>query len=101
MKIFCFFLAIVFVLCGCALTEPEFSEIPDVPSIVPGSGYQTEPTKIFLPLQNLRETDIELPDSAAVFGTRVEIPVVFPENFEESDSNVFPATLWPELVAEI
>ena len=101
MKIFCFFLAIVFVLCGCALTEPEFSEIPDVPSIVPGSGYQTEPEKIFLPLQNLRETDLELPDSADVFGTRVEIPVVFPENFEESDSNVFPAVLWPELVKEI
>ncbi len=101
MKIICFILAIIFALCGCALTEPEFFEIPDKPSIVPGSGYQSEPAKIFLPLENLRESDFELPDSADVFGTRVEIPAVLPENFEESDSNVFPAALWPELVAEI
>lgn len=101
MKILCFFLAIIFALCSCAQNEPEFSEIPEKPSLIPGSGYQSMPAKIFLPLQNLREEDFELPDSADVFGTRVEIPVVFPENFEESDSNVFPAVLWPELVAEI
>ena len=101
MKKFCFILSIILSLCGCVPTEPEFFEIPDKPSIVPGSGYQSEPAKIFLPLENLRESDFELPDSADVFGTRVEIPAVLPENFEESGSNVFPATLWPELVEEI
>ena len=101
MRKICFILALILILCGCSSAEPEGFSVPDAPSIIPGSGFQSEPAKIFLPLENLRESDFELPDSADVFGTRVEIPAVLPENFEESDANVFPATLWPELVAEI
>ena len=101
MKKICFILALILILCGCSSAEPEGFGVPDVPSIIPGSGFQSEPAKIFLPLENLRESDFELPDSADIFGTRTEIPALLPENFSESDSNVFSATLWPELVAEI
>ena len=101
MKIFSFVFVLIFILCGCSSAEPEGFSVPDVPSIIPGSGFQSEPAKIFLPLENLREKDSQFPDSADVFGTRVEIPAVLPENFKESDSNVFPTALWPELVAEI
>ena len=101
MKKICFILALILILCGCSSAEPEGFSALDVPSIIPGSGFQSEPAKIFLPLENLREKDSQFPDFADIFGTRTEIPAVLPENFSESDSNVFPATLWPELVAEI
>ena len=101
MKKICFILALILILCGCSSAEAEGFRVPDAPSIIPGSGYQSMPPKIFLPLENLRESDFGLPDSADVFGTRTEIPVVLPENAEKTDSNLVPATLWPELVSEI
>ncbi len=107
MKIFCFVLAMIFILCGCSFTEqerPVFSEIPDVPlipHIEPGTGYQSVPEKIFLPLINFREKGLELPDSAVISGTRVEIPLVLPENSAENNSSIVPVILWPELIDEI
>ncbi len=101
MKKLCLILAIIFTFCGCFAEEPEIHEVLEIPPMIPGSGYQSEPIKIFLPLQNFRETDFELPDSAEVFGTRTEIPLVLPENTGEENSHLIPVTLWPELTLEI
>lgn len=100
MKKLCFVLAFILILCGCAPEIPGFEDIPDVPSITLGENPEA-PAKIFLPLENLSESDFELPDSADVSGAKVEIPVVVPENAEETDSNLIPADFWPELVEEI
>lgn len=109
MKKLCLILAIVFAFCGCFAEEPEILNSnpeegyinPKIPSLIPGSGYQSMPPKIFLPLINFTENELKVPDNAEIFGTRVEIPVVLPENAGESDSNVVPAVLWEELVTEI
>ena len=100
MKIFFLVLALVLMFCGCVSEEPEVFRNPDIQPIVPGYGYQVEPPTIFLPLKNLLENELEIPDNAEIFGTRTEIPVVLPENME-SDSNLVPASFWPELVSEI
>ncbi|MBQ6877313.1 MAG: hypothetical protein IJO22_02805 [Oscillospiraceae bacterium] len=100
MKIFCLVLAMIFCFCGCFSEKPEMYEETEIPPITPGSGYQSMPQKIFLPLINfLTENELEIPDNAEIFGTRVEIPVVLPENTE--NSGLVTVGLWPELVEEI
>ena len=91
MKKLCLILAIVFAFCGCFAEEPEILNSnpeegytnPKIPSLIPGSGYQSMPPKIFLPLINFTENELKVPDNAEIFGTRVEIPVVLPENSGE------------------
>ena len=102
MKKLCLILAMILALCGCFAEEAEIlNSKPEIPPLIPGSGYQSMPQKIFLPIINFRENELNLPDSAEVFGTRTEIPLVLPENAGEGDSRLVPVTLWPELVAEI
>lgn len=109
MKKLCLILAIIFAFCGCFAEEPEILNSkpegsytnPKIPSFVPESENQEKSFKIFLPLINFTETELNVPDNAEVFGTRVEIPVVLPENYEESSSNNVPAIFWEELITEI
>lgn len=101
MKKLCLILAIVFAFCGCFAEEPEIIEAPNIPPAEPETEFPGEQPKIFLPLENFLESELEIPDNAEVFGTRTEIPVVLPENYEESSSNNVPAVLWEELVTEI
>ena len=101
MKKLCLILAIVFSFCGCFAEEPEIIEAPNIPPAEPETEFPGEQPKIFLPLENFLESELEIPDNAEVFGTRTEIPVVLPENSEESNSNNVPAVLWEELVTEI
>lgn len=101
MKKLCLILAIVFAFCGCFAEEPEIIEAPNIPPAEPETEFPGEQPKIFLPLENFLESELEIPDNAEVFGTRTEIPVVLPENSEESSSNNVPAVLWEELVTEI
>lgn len=101
MKKLCLILAIVFAFCGCFAEEPEIIEVPNIPPAEPETEFPGEQPKIFLPLENFLESELEIPDNSEVFGTRTEIPVVLPENTGESDSNNVPAVLWEELVTEI
>ena len=101
MKKLCLILAIVLAFCGCFAEEPEIIEAPNIPPAEPETEFPGEQPKIFLPLENFLESELEIPDNAEVFGTRTEIPVVLPENSEESSSNNVPAVLWEELVTEI
>lgn len=101
MKKLCLILAIVFAFCGCFAEEPEIIEAPNIPPAEPETEFPGEQPKIFLPLENFLESELEIPDNAEVFGTRTEIPVVLPENSEESSSNNVPAIFWEELIAEI
>lgn len=101
MKKLCLILAIVFAFSGCFAEEPEIIEAPNIPPAEPETEFPGEQPKIFLPLENFLESELEIPDNAEVFGTRTEIPVVLPENSEESSSNNVPAVLWEELVTEI
>lgn len=101
MKKLCLILAIIFAFCGCFAEEPEIIEAPNIPPAEPETEFPGEQPKIFLPLENFLESELEIPDNAEVFGTRTEIPVVLPENYEESSSNNVPAVLWEELVTEI
>ena len=101
MKKLCLILAIVFAFCGCFAEEPEIIEAPNIPPAEPETEFPGEQPKIFLPLENFLESELEIPDNAEVFGTRTEIPIVLPENSEESSSNNVPAVLWKELITEI
>jgi len=102
MKKICIILAMILSFCGCFGEAPETPVIPENPEIFPEESESEEPRKIFLPLKNMYlEEVLELPDSADVFGTRVNIPAMLPERNEESDSNVFPVLFWEELVEEI
>ena len=101
MKKLCLILAIIFAFCGCFAEEPEIIEAPNIPPAEPETEFPGEQPKIFLPLENFLESELEIPDNAEVFGTRTEIPVVLPENSEESSSNNVPAVLWKELITEI
>lgn len=101
MKKLCLILAIVFAFCGCFAEEPEIIEAPNIPPAEPETEFPGEQPKIFLPLENFLESELEIPDNAEVFGTRTELPVVLPENYEESSSNNVPAIFWEELIAEI
>ncbi|MBE6899653.1 MAG: hypothetical protein E7479_03170 [Ruminococcaceae bacterium] len=101
MKKLILILAIILAFSGCLANEPEIPENnPESPEIE-SKEEPEEQQKIFLPLQNFLEEENEYSDNAVVTGRRTEIPVVLPENIEESSSNVFPADFWPELVAEI
>lgn len=101
MKKLCLILAIIFAFCGCFAEEPEIIEAPNIPPAEPETEFPGEQPKIFLPLENFLESELEIPDNAEVFGTRTEIPVVLLENSEESSSNNVPAVLWKELITEI
>ena len=101
MKKLCLILAIVFAFSGCFAEEPEIIEAPNISPAEPETEFPGEQPKIFLPLENFLESELEIPDNAEVFGTRTEIPVVLPENYEESSSNNVPAIFWEELIAEI
>ena len=101
MKKLCLILAIIFAFCGCFAEEPEIIEAPNIPPAEPETEFPGEQPKIFLPLENFLESELEIPDNAEVFGTRTEIPVVLPENSEESSSYNVPAVLWKELITEI
>lgn len=101
MKKLCLILAIVFAFCGCFAEEPEIIEAPNISPAEPETEFPGEQPKIFLPLENFLESELEIPDNAEVFGTRTEIPVVLPENYEESSSNNVPAIFWEDLVTEI
>ena len=101
MKKLCLILAIIFAFCGCFAEEPEIIEAPNIPPAEPETEFPGEQPKIFLPLENFLESELEIPHNAEVFGTRTEIPVVLLENSEESSSNNVPAVLWKELITEI